>query len=96
MAGVLTLEVVTAAGHTSRVDGCDEVVVRRRETRFERGSEIAVFPGHAPLLVRMAACDVRYTRHGVTRTFHVGDGLAEVYGDHVTLLVSEMGQGSGG
>lgn len=89
MTGRLTLEVVTEQGHTTRLVDLDEVVVRRRETRFERGSEVAIFPGHAPLLVRMAPCQVRYRRGTTSASFRVGGGLAEVYGDHVTLLVSD-------
>jgi F0F1-type ATP synthase epsilon subunit len=68
--------------------GLDEVVVRRRERRFERGSEVAVFPGHGPMLVRVAECDVRLTAGGRASWVHIGDGFVEVRNDRVKVLTS--------
>jgi F-type H+-transporting ATPase subunit epsilon len=87
MAGPITLEVVTPLGRWGVQGGLDEVVMRRREARFEQGSEIAVFPGHGPMLVRLPECDVRYARGSTMRHLVVGGGFAEVRDNHVTLLV---------
>ena len=88
MAGPISLEVVTPLGMVLEQAGLDEVVVRRRERRFEKGSEIAVFPSHGPLLVRLAPSTVRYVRGRARGTFHVDSGFAEVHDDRVTLVVA--------
>lgn len=87
MAGPISLEIVTPLGRVEGRSGIDELVVRRREMRFEIGSEIAIFPGHAPMLVRVPESDIRYVSMGRTRFVHVGPGFVEVWGDHVTALV---------
>ena len=56
----LTLEIVTPDGVAVREERVEVVVLRRRERRFERGSEIAVFPLHGPLLVRLPVAPVRW------------------------------------
>lgn len=91
MPGPITLEVVTPLGHAGARRGLDEVVMRRRETRFEQGSEIAVFPGHGPMLVRIPECEVRFMGDGREGRIQVSGGFAEVHGNLVTLLVSTAG-----
>lgn len=91
MPGPITLEVVTPLGHVGARRGLDEVVMRRRETRFEQGSEIAVFPGHGPMLVRIPDCDVRFVGDGQEGHIEVSSGFAEVHSNLVTLLVSRAG-----
>ncbi|MRS12364.1 MAG: hypothetical protein EG823_04745 [Actinobacteria bacterium] len=88
MSGQITLEVVTPLGRAAKRTGLDEVVVRRRELAFDRGSEVAIFPGHGPMLVRVAESDIRLEGHGRTMWLHVGSGFAEVRNDHVTVLTS--------
>jgi F0F1-type ATP synthase epsilon subunit len=86
MRGLLTLEVVTPLGGFLRETGVDEVVMRRRERRFVPGSEVAVFPGHGPMLVRMADAELRYHTGGRVRRLHVAGGVAEVRENVVTVL----------
>lgn len=87
MSGPITMEIITPRGRFEGRRGLDEVVMRRREVAFEQGSEVAVFPGHGPMLVRIPECDVRYMSEGAARYYHVGPGFVEVYRDHVKLLV---------
>lgn len=82
----LTLEVVTPRGGFLRESGVTEVVVRRKEVRFDPGSEVAVLPGHGPLLVRLADCEMRYTSGGHVSRLHVHGGFAEVRGGGVLIL----------
>lgn len=82
----LALEVVTPAGRMLAVDGCDRVVLRRREASWESGSEVVIMPGHAPMLVRMPACELRYMRQGRIGRLEVGGGYCEVYGAQVTVM----------
>jgi len=91
MLGPITLEVVTPVGYAGARRGLDEVVMRRRETRFEQGSEVAVFPGHGPMLVRIPACEVRFTGDRGEGHINVSSGFAEVHDNLVTLLVSQAG-----
>jgi F-type H+-transporting ATPase subunit epsilon len=85
-ARTLTLEIVTPDGPALVASDVDAVVVRRRERRFELGSEIAVLPRHEPLLIRLPVAPARY-RKG-TRTFHlvIGGGFAEVRRDRVLVV----------
>jgi F-type H+-transporting ATPase subunit epsilon len=82
----VVLEVVTPDGPFLTERGLDAVVLRRREARFELGSEIAILPLHAPTLIRIPVAPARYRRGG--RTFHlaVGGGFAEVERDRVLVV----------
>jgi F-type H+-transporting ATPase subunit epsilon len=82
----LTLEVVTPRGGFLREQGLTEVVVRRREARFDPGSEVAVLPGHGPMLVRLCHHRMRYRSDGRARYLEVRGGFAEVRDDVVTVL----------
>jgi F0F1-type ATP synthase epsilon subunit len=83
---LLTLEVVTPLGGFLRESGIDEVVMRRRERRFHPGSEVAVFPAHGPMLVRMADSELRYRRGGRVHRLLVRGGIAEVRDDVVSVM----------
>ncbi len=85
-ARALVLEIVTPDGRALLEAGVDAVVLRRRERRFEVGSEIAVFPRHAPTLVRLPIAPVRYRKDGVTVHLAVAGGFAEVRGDRVLVV----------
>ena len=87
---LVTLEVVTPRGLELTEEGLDEVVMRRREREFVPGSEVAVFPRHGPMLVRVPASPVRFTKGGRVVTFRVGAGFVEVLDDHVTFLVDSL------
>jgi F-type H+-transporting ATPase subunit epsilon len=86
---LVTLEVVTPRGGFLREEGCSEVVMRRREIRFDPGSEVAVFPAHGPMVVRLATCDLRYIKDGRARHVRVHGGFAEVKDDVVTVLTPQ-------
>jgi len=87
----LVLEIVTPDGPILTEHGVDAVVLRRREERFELGSEIAILPLHAPTLIRIPVAPARYRRGG--RTFHlaVGGGFAEVERDRVLVVTPRCG-----
>jgi F-type H+-transporting ATPase subunit epsilon len=82
----LSLEIVTPDGMAVQEREVDVIVLRRRETRFEVGSEIAIFPRHGPMLVRLAVAPVRYHQRGGIRRLTVGGGFAEIRGDRVRLV----------
>ncbi|HVY60379.1 MAG TPA: hypothetical protein VHF22_01945 [Planctomycetota bacterium] len=86
----LRLEVVTPDGPAVLEDGVEVVVVRRREERFEVGSEVAIFPRHAPLLVRVALAPARFRVGG--RTYHLATagGFAEVKRDRVLIVTPRL------
>lgn len=82
----LVLEIVTPDGPALSEEAVDVVVFRRRERRFELGSEIAVFPLHAPMLVRIPVAPARYRKGGRTVHVVVGGGFAEVRRDRVLIV----------
>lgn len=84
----LTLEVVTPMGVLLTEEEVDEVVVRRKERRFDPGSEVAVFPRHGPLLVRITDSTARYLKGGRVSQLELGGGFVEVYLDRVTVMAS--------
>lgn len=86
----LTLEVVTPDGLSVLERGLDVVVLHRREPRFEVGSEIAVFPNHAPLLVRIPVGPARFGRAGETVHLALAGGFAEVLGDRVRVMTPRV------
>ncbi len=83
---LLTLEVVTPIGGFLRETSVDEVVLRPCERRFSPGSEVAVFPAHGPMLVRVADAELRYHQACLGRRLHVSGGIAEVRNDTVVVL----------
>jgi F-type H+-transporting ATPase subunit epsilon len=86
----LVFEIVTPAGVALTETGVDVVIFRRQERRFVLGSEIAVFPRHAPLLVRIPIAPVRYRRRGETVHLAVGGGFAEVLNDTVLIITPRV------
>jgi F0F1-type ATP synthase epsilon subunit len=86
----LTFEVVTPVGGVILTEeDVDEVVVRRKEKRFDPGSEVAVFPRHGPLLVRITDSIARYVKGGRVSYLELGGGFVEVYRDTVTVMASK-------
>ncbi len=82
----LVLEIVTPDGPAVSEREVEVVVLRRRERRFELGSELAVFPLHAPTLIRVPVAPLRYRKGGRTEHLAVGGGFAEVKGDRVLVV----------
>ncbi len=82
----LALEIVTPDGPAASERDVEVVVLRRRERRFELGSELAVFPLHAPMLVRGPVAPARWRRGGRTEHVALGGGFAEVRRDRVLVV----------
>jgi F0F1-type ATP synthase epsilon subunit len=74
----LRLVVVTPDGEVLHESGVDAVVFRRSEARFAEGSEVAVFPLHAPTLIRLPISPARYRRGDRTVHLALDGGFAEV------------------
>jgi F0F1-type ATP synthase epsilon subunit len=84
----LTLDIVTPHGVVWVGDRLDRVVIRRREAEYCPGSEIAIYPHHAPLLMQTEACRLRITSAGQSTEREVEAGVLEVFNDRVTLVVT--------
>jgi F-type H+-transporting ATPase subunit epsilon len=82
----LVLQIITPDGRSVKEQQVDVVVFRRKEKRFELGSEIAVFPRHAPLLIRIPIAPVRYRKGERTSYVAVGGGFVEVKNNQVLVV----------
>ena len=82
----LVLRIVTPDGRTLSAKGIDVVVVRRKEKRFEVGSEVAIFPHHAPTLIWIPIAPLRYRRGHRTSYLAVAGGFAEIKADHILVV----------
>jgi F-type H+-transporting ATPase subunit epsilon len=87
-AELLALEVVTPDGMAIQESDVDMVVLRRRERRFDPGSEVAILPRHGPMLVRLTTAPARYLRHGTTSHLALCGGFAEVRHDRVVVVTA--------
>ena len=86
--GAIELEVLSPAGVLLHETGLDEVVLRRREPEHDPGSEFAILMRHGPELIATCAHELRYRRGERISTMAVGQGVAEVLDEHVTVLVT--------
>lgn len=84
--GHLVLQIITPDGQSLRITHVDAVVFRRRERRFELGSEIAIYPNHAPLLVRIPIAPLRYRRGDRMSYLALGGGFAEIRANQVLVM----------
>jgi F-type H+-transporting ATPase subunit epsilon len=82
----LVLQIITPDGKSLRATHVDAVVVRRKEKRFELGSEIAILPRHAPMLIRIPVASVRYRQGEETTYVAVGGGFVEIKGNEVLVV----------
>ncbi len=82
----LVLQIVTPDGQSLKEKQVDVVVFRRREKRFELGSEIALFPRHAPTLIRIPVAPVRYRKGERTSYVAVGGGFVEIKENQVLVV----------
>lgn len=82
----LSLQILTPDGRSLKEEQVDVVVFRRREKRYELGSEIAVFPSHAPALVRIPVAPVRYRKGERTYYAAVGGGFVEIKKNEVLVV----------
>jgi F0F1-type ATP synthase epsilon subunit len=85
----LQLRIVGPRGLVAEQEALDEVTVRRREARFETGSEVAVRPRHAPLLMQTCAGDLTWRRGSTKGSIRLGRGVLEVLDDHVTVVITD-------
>jgi F0F1-type ATP synthase epsilon subunit len=84
---MLSLEIVTQRGRQVLEEDLAEIVFRRREKRFEQGSEVAILPGHAPLLMQTSAGVVRWKdRKDVVHRYDIDPALVEVFGNTVLVV----------
>jgi F-type H+-transporting ATPase subunit epsilon len=81
----ITLEVVTLEKTILREEGVDIVVFRRFEKENEIGSEVAILPGHAPLLARLSITPVRYSKSGKTYYIVVAGGFVRISNNQVSI-----------
>ena len=86
----LRVQIVTPDGMALEESGADVIVLHRREGRFDPGSEIAVFPLHGPLLVRVPISPVRYRKEGESVHLAVAGGFAEVLRDGVLIVTPRV------
>jgi F-type H+-transporting ATPase subunit epsilon len=82
----LILQIITPDGQSLREKNVDAVVVRRREKHFELGSEIALFPRHAPMLIRMPVAPLRYRKGERTMYVAVGGGFMEIKDNRIVVV----------
>jgi F0F1-type ATP synthase epsilon subunit len=81
----LSFEVITLEKTVVEEEGVDFVVFRRFEKETEVGSEVAIFPAHAPLLARLPVTPVRYHKAGRTHYLVVAGGFVRVKDDQVSI-----------
>ena len=82
----LVLQIVTPDGQSLKEKQVDAVIVRRREKRFELGSEIALFPRHAPTLIRIPVAPLRYRKGERTGYVAVGGGFLEIKVNQILVV----------
>ena len=82
----LVLQIITPDGQSLKEKQVDVVVFRRKEKRFELGSEIALFPRHAPTLIRIPVAPVRYRKGERTYYVAVGGGFVEIKENQVLVV----------
>jgi len=82
----LVLQIITPDGQSLKEKQVDAVVVRRREKHFELGSEVALFPRHAPILIRIPVAPLRYRMGERTMYVAVGGGFMEIKDDQIVVV----------
>ena len=82
----LVLQIITPDGQSLSETQVDHVVFRRKEMHFELGSEIAVFPRHAPMLIRIPVAPVRYHKGDDITHVAVSGGFVEIRGNEVVVV----------
>lgn len=84
------LEIVTPTGLAFEADGLSAVVLRRRETRFEVGSEVVILPRHGPMLIRLPDHVIECRRGDSAQLIGVKSGFAEVLDDRISVLTRSV------
>jgi F0F1-type ATP synthase epsilon subunit len=86
----LALEIVTPDGVALQEGEVEVVVFHRHEPRFDPGSEIAIFPLHGRLLVRIAVAPVRFRKGDRTMHLAMRGGFAQVLDDQVLIVTPRL------
>lgn len=89
MAGV-SLEIITPTGLAFEAHDLSAVVLRRRESRHEVGSQIVILPRHGPLLVRLPDHIIECRQVDRAESIAVSSGFAEVLDDRVSVLTHSV------
>ena len=79
MANTLKLEIVTPEAETYSEE-VEMVTLPGVE------GEMGIFPMHVPLMTQIVAGEVSVRKNGEDHFFAVGDGFAEITGNHVAIL----------
>jgi F-type H+-transporting ATPase subunit epsilon len=79
MIGTLKLEIVTPEG-VAYSENVEMVTLPGSE------GELGVYPMHAPFLIQIVAGELTARKGGQESFLAVGDGFAEITGDHVSVL----------
>jgi len=91
----MRLEIITPLGVQLVEENLDEIVVRRLEADYDRGSEVAFLPDHGPELVHTGTGAVRWTHaDGTAGGAVVASGFAECAADSVTILTPSIERAS--
>jgi F-type H+-transporting ATPase subunit epsilon len=79
MANKLKLEIVTPDARTYS-DDVEMVTLPGAE------GEMGIYPMHVPLMTQIVAGEISVRKDGRTNYFAIGDGFAEITGDHVAVM----------
>jgi len=79
MANKLKLEIVTPDARTYS-DDVEMVTLPGAE------GEMGIYPMHVPLMTQIVAGEISVKKDGRNHYFAVGDGFAEITGDHVAIM----------
>src|SRR5580704_2429327 len=79
MANKLKLEIVTPDAKTYSED-VEMVTLPGAE------GEMGIYPMHVPLMTQIVAGEISVKKDGRNHYFAVGDGFAEITGDHVAIM----------
>lgn len=85
---MLAIKIVTPDGVALRETGVAHVVLHRREPAFPVGSEIAIYPKHAPMLLRLPIAPARIATPSGTRHLALAGGFAQFAHDRLLIVTS--------
>jgi F0F1-type ATP synthase epsilon subunit len=90
----LSIRIVTPRGTALQRGGLHKIILRRREERFDQGSEVVVLPHHGEMMVRLPECTIGLVDTGGVRHVRVAGGFAEVRDGEVTVLTERAERAS--
>jgi F-type H+-transporting ATPase subunit epsilon len=87
MADTLKLEIVTPE---SKIYSEDVEMVTLPGSEGEAG----IYPNHAPLMTKVQAGEIIVNRGGTEEVVAIGEGFAEITGDHIAILTDNAANSS--